>query len=87
MTQIVNKRDCLVAERNNVLPLVEWALYAAVRERFGTSPFHVMMGREAQTSLTALVEKSEMVLAWLGEAIYRKTENKRMPRRFKTSMP
>ena len=44
-----------------VLPAIQWALNKATRRIFGTTPFHVMMGREPRTAFAALVEETEEV--------------------------
>lgn len=38
---------------------VQWALNTAVRRRFGTSPYYVMLGREPRTDFSALVDEED----------------------------
>ena len=56
---IINERRRPLSEWITVLPSVQWALNTAIRQRFGVSPFHVMMGREPQASFSVLVEERE----------------------------
>ena len=42
-----------------MIPAIQWAPNTATRRRFGTTPFHVMMGREPRTDFAVLVEEQE----------------------------
>lgn len=62
---ILNERGRRLSELT-VLQSVQWAVNTEARQRFGTSYFHVMLGREPRTSFVAL-EKNEVELAELDE--------------------
>lgn len=59
---ILNEQGWPLSELITVVPLVLWALNTTVRQRFWTSPFHVMLVREPRTSFQALVQGRDELL-------------------------
>ena len=51
------------SEWTTVLPAVQWVLNTAVRQRLGTSPYCVMLGREPRTAFSALAEEDNEGMA------------------------
>ena len=47
-----------VSEWVDALPAVQWALNAAFRPRYGSTPYHVMFGRAPRTSFSVLAISS-----------------------------
>ncbi|CAM9685520.1 unnamed protein product, partial [Sphacelaria rigidula] len=47
-----------VTEWVDVLPAVQWALNAAYRRRYGSTPYHVMFRRDPRTSFSVLASSS-----------------------------
>ena len=43
----------------DVVPVVQWALNTAYRERCASTPYHVMFGRAPLTSFSTLVSSTE----------------------------
>ena len=54
---MLHERGRPPSEWTTVLPAVQWALNTAVRQRLGTPPYCVMLGREPRTAFSALVEE------------------------------
>ena len=50
------RRD--IRERMDVVPAVKWALNTAYRERYASTPYHVMFGRASMTSFLALASST-----------------------------
>ena len=47
---ILQERRGSVRDWIDVVPLIQWALNTAYRERYGSTPYHVMFGRAPKTS-------------------------------------
>ena len=57
-----------VSEWVDVLPAVQWALNAAFRPRYGSTPYHVMFGRAPRTYFSVLANSSAgewIAMSWM----------------------
>ena len=64
--------------QEDVVPVLQWALNTAYRERYASTPYHVMLGRAPLTSFSTLASstgKDGKVDALDGEALRRKVAN------------
>ena len=55
---ILQERRGSVRDWVDLVPAVQWALNTAYRERYGSTPYHVMFGRAPRTSFSTLAATS-----------------------------
>ena len=65
MREVVRTLKAILQERRgsvrdwvDLVPAVQWALNTAYRERYGSTPYHVMFGRAPRTSFSTLASSS-----------------------------